>query len=450
MATLFCLIFNNTQTEILLAAPGRGWTLPCLDIEGDLDPHDTARLATLVRKELRFVCEPLYAMTIDEAKQRLVLAATTADRKDNGAWFNIAKALHHLDDGWHRELVAAQGTTAGTPIVPWIDSDFRMEAMAWVTDQLAVCNMSLTSDIEHVKSSFVGWIARADTDAGRIFFKAAPGVYCREMAITAMLSAWQPDYIPRPLAVDMERQWMLTREACGPTLAEVDRVETWEDTLRCYARLQRASIASLAGQADSPLYDYRPEALSERIDWMTAELKSLQRGYLEPLDSDEVRALRGSGSLLKELCLQVADAGIPSALEHGDLHPGNIRITEHCPVFLDWAWSSITHPFLSLSLLLHERKIPAGLRDERHRLLQAYLDEWTDFAPAASLEPLARLVDRWRVIHHAVGDAEWVAAIKRQLGEASIHQDSYIAWTLRQRQYQMVKTWRRLLALREA
>ena len=450
MATLFCLIFNNEETEILLAASSRGWTLPRLDIEGDLDPYDTARLAALLREELRLACEPLYAMHIGEAKQRLVLAATTTDSANSDGWFNMQAASRQLVDDRLRELVAVQQTNAGILVVPWLDSGFRRQAMAWVTDQLAARHMRLTSEIAHVKSSFVGWIAHADTDAGRIFFKAAPGVYCREMAITAMLSAWQPEYIPRPLAIDMDRQWMLTREVYGPTLTEVERAETWEDALRCYARLQRASISSLVRHPNSPLYDYRPEALSDGIDWMVAKLEPLQQGYHESLDDGEIHALREAAPLLKALCRQVADGGIPSALEHGDLHPGNIRITEHGPVFLDWAWSSITHPFLSLSLLLHERKIPVGLREERHRLLRAYLDEWTNLAPAASLEALARLVDRWRVIHYAVGDAEWVAAIRQQLGEEPMHEDSYLAWTLRQRQYQMVKTWRRLLALREA
>ena len=449
MAKLFCLIFNNAQTEILLATSGRGWALPCLEVEGVLDPYDTARLAALVRTELGITCEPLYAMNVDEAEQHLVLAATVPEPGNSGGWFSVERARRHLDDDRQRGLVTAQGTMTGTSLIPWLDSAFRMKAMAWMTDQLSARDMRITSEIEHVTTSFTGWIMRADTGAGHVYFKAAPKVYCREVAITAILSAWQPDYIPCPLAVDADRQWMLTREVCGPTLAEVERLETWEATVRCYARLQRASIPYFAARLDHPLYDYRPEALPDGIDWMMAEVESLQQGYREPLDDEEIQALRKSAPLLKRMWRRVEDGGIPGALEHGDLHPGNIRITEHGPVFLDWAWSSITHPFLSLSLLLHERKIAKRLLEKRHQLLQAYLSEWTDFAPATSLEMLARLVERWRVIPYAVGDAQWVAAIRQQRGEDSMHENSYPAWTLRQRQHYLVKTLRRLLTLRE-
>lgn len=452
MATIFCLFFNNTQTEVLLAPSGRRWMLPCLDLQEDLFPYDTANLAALVRKELHIACEPLYAMSIGEAKQRgLVLAAIVPASVDNGVWCSFETAIRLIDDGQQRELVTegAFKTITATTIIPWLDSTFRMNAMAWMTNQLAACNVCITSEIEHVKSSFVGWVAFADTSAGRVFFKAAPGVYCREVAITTMLSPLQPDYIPRPLAVDIERQWMLTHEVCGPTLTEVDCLETWEEALRCYAHLQRASIPFLAAHTDFPLYDYRPETLLVGIDWMMAEIQSLQHGYREALDDDEIRALCGSAHLLKDLCRRVADGGVPSALEHGDLHPGNIRITEQNPVFLDWAWSSVTHPFLSLSLLLHERLMPVQLREKRYRLLQTYLNEWTDLAPMASLESLAHLVDRWRIVAYAVGDAQWVAALRQQLGEESILENSYPTWTLRQRQYYLVKTLRRILSLQE-
>ena len=76
----------------------------------------------------------------------------------------------------------------------------------------------------------------------------------------------------------------------------------------------------------------------------------LQVGYREPLFEEELSALRRGLPRLEEMCRQVAEAGVPSALEHHDLLTMSIYVyltTVACAVIIGFVlgWIARDRPW---------------------------------------------------------------------------------------------------------
>ncbi len=248
-----------------------------------------------------------------------------------------------------------------------------------------------------------------------------------------------------PLAVDSEQRWMLLRDMGGKELNEVPELEVWKDALRAYAQLQIASLTSVDKLLNGLLYDYRLQTMVSKIDLVIADTSSLLGGYQEPLSENELKDLRSLSPKLKVLCTEVGSYGIPCTLEHGDFHAGNIRITKDGPVFYDWAWSCVTHPSLGTAGLLHKAaKELSTIANARTRLRDAYLEEWTLYEPLERLRELFELIEQWKVIHAVLADADWVAAIQKELSYKIPLRYSFTDWALQRRQYYLAGVLRRL------
>ena len=452
-----CIFVNEARNRILLVPAYQGWELPGFDVRLEsVDPYDTAFLHKLVKSLVPWNIEPLYAMDFTEAGQTSVLAVFEAlgyqlEPAGHGDWFKREDALGNINDSRQKSFAASclSGNEMNTEkdFMPWLAGGWFREAEAWILEQLAAPHISINSSPVHVKSSFLGKVLRIDTGKGTVYFKAVPRFYNREIAITRALFEWRPKRIPEPIIVDPRRGWMLLGEIKGPTLAQVDREETWQETIRTYARLQRDSIRFINEHPANPFFDMRRDSICPGIDRMLKNLPKLQAGYTEPLGLEEIKVLHQLSPKLKRACVEMESYSVPCALEHGDLHPGNIRITKDGPVFLDWAWSCVTNPFLSVFQLLHERKMPGELNYVRDRLLWTYLREWLDYTYDDRLKALYQLAEKWRFIQYAVADAEWLSSYLKELSGKTIDQGSYLAWTISRRQYYLVKSLRRILEI---
>jgi len=77
------------------------------------------------------------------------------------------------------------------------------------------------------------------------------------------------------------------------------------------------------------------------------------------------------------LCRQLESFHLPETLVHCDLNPSNIVCGERGPTFIDWTYSSVTHPFLALSFCLFCCKDPAHVLHKQYApLAEGYLDKW--------------------------------------------------------------------------
>jgi len=107
-------------------------------------------------------------------------------------------------------------------------------------------------------------------------------------------------------------------------------------------------------------------------------------------------------------CLdRLGNLGIPDALGHFDVNPGNIVISREC-AFLDWAEAYVGSPFFTFEYLLEHfrRTLPADSALE-DRFARAYLAKWHDILPPKVINEGLQLASLAAVFAFAVGGLRW-------------------------------------------
>ncbi|WP_394160286.1 hypothetical protein [Galactobacter valiniphilus] len=251
----------------------------------------------------------------------------------------------------------------------------------------------------------IGWererewsrVRRLDRPGGRrAWLKQVPDGLHAEAALTSILArAGVPGALP-VLAAEPSEGWLLLPDG-GPTLSEAlgdgeadggaALAGPWEETLRGYARLQRAAEAHVDELLAAGVPDLRPEALPELAERLVFE-DAPELAHLLPLWEADAACLAASG--------------IRPSVQHEDLHPGNVFASSLTA--FDWGDASVSHPWQSLTVAVQE---PWELTAQK-----VYLREWGrdpgDPRTAAELAAARRLgcVGRaasWARVRDAVG-----------------------------------------------
>ena len=233
------------------------------------------------------------------------------------------------------------------------------DAQAWIGAQLAALDVHLSGPIVPIHERPWSTVLRVPTDRGPLFFKASAPALHHEAGIVAFLAARRPEVVPAPLAVDLERGWMLMADA-GMRLRELVEAERdvsrWLDVLPLYARLQvdlaeDAAELLVLGAPDMRLavLPARYEALLDELDDLDAIDDLDARGPREP---GEMRRLRDAIPRVAAMCTELARYGIAETIQHDDLNDGAVYVRDGRYVILDWGDACVSHPFFSMSVAL--------------------------------------------------------------------------------------------------
>lgn len=203
----------------------------------------------------------------------------------------------------------------------------------------------------------------------------------------------RPDIVLAPLAVDVERGWMLLPdggERLREVLARENHPRRWLEIMPLYADLQIAAAEHMEELLGVGLPDYR-----------LARMPGLAR---------DVAAKLGVGApepeRIHELCAELAALGIPESVQHDDLHDGNVFVRPGGGyAIFDWGDSCASHPLASLVV---------GLRGIAHRFELAERDPDVERARDAYLEPWSAFASRGELLR-AVELAEAVGRLSRSL-----------------------------------
>jgi hypothetical protein len=250
---------------------------------------------------------------------------------------------------------------------------------------------------------------RVQTDQGGVYFKANTAALRHEAALVTVLAARRPDCVPPPLAVDIERGWLLMADA-GARLREIVERERdltcWLDILPLYAGLQ----IDLADQVDELVAVGVPDL---RLSTFPSKYEHLLDDLVE-LPSHDRRRLEGSVSRVREMCEALAGYGLSETIQHDDFHDGQVFVRDGRYLLLDWGDACISHPFFTLSVTL-EGTLAWGLDDvqgsvEVEPFRDAYLAPFTRIAKGADLgaatETAIRLGWVCRAINAHLGGSE--------------------------------------------
>ncbi|YAL84529.1 aminoglycoside phosphotransferase family protein [Dermacoccaceae bacterium W4C1] len=266
--------------------------------------------------------------------------------------------------------------TFGPAAQIWASDEWLWEATRWIDAALetkGITRVPTTPRQPRVRP----WSTQlvVDTDAGRFWFKAGVPEASDEGGVYAALRAVAPDLVPAVLTADPDRYWLLMPDAGKllRTVADADSiVGLWSSVLRRYAHLQRASatVADRLEEAGCPRWE--PQVLADR--WAA-------RGGV---GAAEVSAAAG----------RLAELGLPTTIEHGDLHAGNVFCARadasaaQEAKFFDWGDAYLGNPLSSLLFALRGPGYHFGLPEDPERdarLVRAYAAQWSDLVPGSAV-----------------------------------------------------------------
>jgi hypothetical protein len=280
-------------------------------------------------------------------------------------------------------------------IAAWSSAAWRAEALAWVD-----AHVERTGVPEQAHLQPWATVLRVPTAGGPVWMKAAADATAFEAPLYALLTRVVPERVLAPLAVDVERAWLLLPDG-GPSLGEqAAGPRALADALAEYARLQRALAPHSEDLLALGVPDMRPAVMPERYD----QALEAVRAAGEEVDP-RLEALRPQVAAWSE---RLAASPLPPSLDHNDLHPWNVLSGAR---FYDWGDSVVAHPFAALLVPLQVagREGAAWVRD-------AYLEPFTDLAPLAELADTLALACRVATIARA---HTWERALRsaREQGE---------------------------------
>ena len=269
------------------------------------------------------------------------------------------------------------------PVVPWEwTGEWGREAREWVYGHVESLYSAESVTLTPIRSWSISSVMRVDVVTGdgseRLYFKASPAFFSREVVLTDVVAKRFPQVSPKLVAEDAVRGWMLMEDLGDLTLGDADSVELWCDAMRALARLQIGFVDHTSLLEGLGLERrFTPVVSSTLREWLQ-EPGSLGLGYEAERTEKALERIVPYVGLVDELCALVDSVGLPQALDHGDLDAGNIFVRNGVPVMMDWSDSSISSPLFTPAL------IPQVTRNTD--LLSAYLEEWKGFGFGDRLE----------------------------------------------------------------
>jgi hypothetical protein len=393
-----CVIPHPREPRLLLLASDAGWALPR---HAETEP---AAIAAVMRQQLGLgvsVLRCAYDRARYEAEARAQVYALENHSPSwappaGAAWIG-RDALRDLPlavpehrpvlDGW---LTEAETGAVPELRAPWARPGWLAQATAWIHEQATRLGYTLTGPIMQVKVCPWSSVLRAPTASGALYFKTTDGSAAFEPAVTAALAELDREHSPRVLAIDAERVWMLMEDA-GASLRHIMLAERdparWEALLPAFARLQMATIPAAERLVALGAPDRRLDRLPREYASLIADPETLLAPQPGGLTEAELARARELLPELEAICAELASYGIPSAIQHDDLGPGNVLLGQHGGyVFFDWSDCSVAHPFLSIYIPLRwSRYLLEFDGPSLNRLRDAYLAPWTAYAPMERL-----------------------------------------------------------------
>ncbi len=295
----------------------------------------------------------------------------------------------------------------------WNDLDWQKEAHAWILAEAERNGFQLTGEIEQPHIRHWSTVMEAESEQGKLFFKATAPETIHEIELTEKLAAWYPDDMTELLAVDVDQGWLLMRdggEQLRASIRSTKDIKPWEPVIRRYAELQIGLAEHVDEMLSVGIPDHRMDTLPVLFAELLADGESLLLGQEKGLSEEEFQRCEEHGSRFKEICIELGGVGVPASVNHGDFHDANVLIKDGRITFFDWGDADITHPFVSLRTFFVSIEMSLELDDyeftaEMAALLDTYLKPFEVFASKSELEkafvlskPVASLVTalKWR------------------------------------------------------
>lgn len=279
---------------------------------------------------------------------------------------------------------------------PWLRDSrgaWDTAVRAWLAD-VGGHSLGALKAVEIVKERPWSAVYRVTFDTAVAYFKACATAGRHELPLLHWLGQQRHPGMPDLLAADMRQHWMLLADSgrlLQEVLSDADQVTVFPDLLAQYADVQVATIEQVDGLLALGVPDRRVErvpALLERL--LAGDAAWVGRG------AQEAATLRARARQLlpqlRETCAALGGTPYAAALDHGDLHRGNVAVRDgRCPpgcTLIDWGDACVTHPFTSLLVPLEttlQHVSPSEAPRWAGYLRDAYLEPWQRFGSRRQL-----------------------------------------------------------------
>jgi Phosphotransferase enzyme family len=271
----------------------------------------------------------------------------------------------------------------------WTDRAWLAEAHEWIHANVTRLGAAPVGTIDQRHIYPWSTVMRVPTGRGDLYFKANTPDLSFEARLVTLLSERRPDCVPRLLAVDLDRGWMLMSDA-GERLREIVERERdlsrWLEVLPLYAQVQLDLSGDVGEMLRLGVPDLRLRILPDRFEQLLEELVDLP--------PDLGRRLAASIPRVRELSEELAAFGLPETIQHDDFHDGQIFVRDGRYLLLDWGDSCVSHPFFTLAVTL-DGQLAWGLDDVQGSVdvlpfRDAYLEPFGKVEDLAAAAEIAR------------------------------------------------------------
>ena len=275
--------------------------------------------------------------------------------------------------------------------VPWTDEAWLQDTHIWIHDVLQQQGIPVQGPIEQPHVRPWATVLRVPTGAGDVYFKAMLPTLAHEPAVTEALARWRPDCMPRVIAVDTARDWMLVADMGDRLRSHIHNPADlwhWHEVLPLYADVQIEMAARVAELLALGIRDWRLARLPALYSDLLTDRDALLVGQADGLTHGEYERLQALLPWFEAACAQLATFRIPETIDHNDFHDGNIFIQDGRYTFGDWGDSCLTHPFFSMLIPPRSTAYRLKLADDAPALIEMceiYLAAWAAYGSPARL-----------------------------------------------------------------
>ena len=272
-----------------------------------------------------------------------------------------------------------------------------LDLQRWVQEQIGRHGLHLNGRFRQLNACPTFSLIRFETDGPAIWFKAVGAPNQREYPVTLALARSFSRFMPQIIATRPEWNGWLAEEAEGPVLKECSALASWEVVAQDLAELQIHSLGRSLHFLDPGARDLRALKLTDLVQSFFRTMGELmERQAKVPPAALSREELGYLSERVQEAIAVLEETGIPTALGHLDINPGNIVCSPTCSVFLDWAEVFVGHPFLTFEYLReHFRRTFGHNHSQEMQLVARYSSRWraffseTDIRRALEVAPLA-------------------------------------------------------------
>ena len=276
------IVLHPNRNAVLVIDGGRPPVLPSTELPGGIwlgdAPVFTGALAELGVDAVLLGCRDL----LDDQHARVQHLTMVATPRPGSV--STPTATRWVEHDEVRSLVPAEVGEVRTGRPPWEAPSWFPATDSWLRERLARLGRPVTGRVEQRRSWELSSLLRAPTAAGPVWLKASAGssLFTEEGGVMALLAEWFPEQVPAPLAWDRDRRLVLLDEF-GPRLGHDAPIETQEQVLVDFARLQQATAERLSALWAVGLADRGPDRLAEQAAaWLSDLDATVELPGLDP------------------------------------------------------------------------------------------------------------------------------------------------------------------------